>query len=149
PPAKPTRYMRPYQRMASGPICSAIGSMSGWTSIRPPRARRAAPRRRNRAPPLQARRGAKRGVARAPGACRRARDRRHLVGRGLVGRKHLAQRERDAGPGGLERVQQARKHPVIGERDEADAQPTLLASADAACLLRRALELRQDAARLL
>src|SRR5258706_1689946 len=30
--AKPTRYMRPYQRTASGPIWNATGSMSGWTS---------------------------------------------------------------------------------------------------------------------
>src|SRR5688500_12960139 len=32
--AKATRYMSPYQRTASGPSWSAIGSKSGWTSIR-------------------------------------------------------------------------------------------------------------------
>src|SRR5260221_8114715 len=30
--AKPTRYIKPYQRTASGPIWNATGSMSGWTS---------------------------------------------------------------------------------------------------------------------
>src|SRR5262245_18464070 len=30
---KPARYMRPYQRTASGPIWNAIGSMSGWASM--------------------------------------------------------------------------------------------------------------------
>src|SRR5678809_913993 len=30
--AKPARYMRPYQRTASGPIWKAIGSISGWAS---------------------------------------------------------------------------------------------------------------------
>src|SRR5205807_5538066 len=33
PAAKPTRYMRPYQRTASGPMENAIGSIFGWTNI--------------------------------------------------------------------------------------------------------------------
>src|SRR5258706_1854 len=28
--AKPTRYIKPYQRTARGPIWNAIGSISGW-----------------------------------------------------------------------------------------------------------------------
>src|ERR1043166_8122614 len=31
--ANPTRYMRPYQRTASGPMEKAIGLKSGWTSM--------------------------------------------------------------------------------------------------------------------
>src|SRR5690606_18098964 len=31
--AKPSRYMRPYQRTARGPIENATGSKFGWTSI--------------------------------------------------------------------------------------------------------------------
>src|SRR4051812_15025760 len=41
--AKPAKYIRPYQRTASGPIWNAIGSMSGWASTlelrQPPRLR--------------------------------------------------------------------------------------------------------------
>src|SRR5262245_15381382 len=33
PRAKPARYMRPYQRTASGPMEKATGSKFGWTSI--------------------------------------------------------------------------------------------------------------------
>ena len=69
--------------------------------------------------------------------------------RRLLGRKHLAQRERHARPGGLEGLEQPGEHAVVGERDEADAQPALLARGHAAQLEHRALELRDDAARLL
>src|SRR4029077_138610 len=69
--------------------------------------------------------------------------------RGLLWGEHFAQRERHARPGALEALEQPGEHAVVGERDEADAQPALLARGDAAQLEHRAFELRDDAARLL
>jgi hypothetical protein len=65
--------------------------------------------------------------------------------RRLLGREHLAQRERDARARGLECLQQPGQHAVVGERDEADAQAPFLAARHAAHLLHRALELADDA----
>src|SRR6185503_305290 len=52
--------------------------------------------------------------------------------RGLLRRQHFTQRERDAGARRLERLQQRGQHAIVGERDEADAQPPLLAARHAA-----------------
>src|SRR5690606_1418934 len=49
----------------------------------------------------------------------------------------------------LEGPEERGQHPVLGERDAADAQPPLRASADRLQLERRALELRQEPLRLL
>src|ERR1051326_3021167 len=68
--------------------------------------------------------------------------------RGLLGGKHFAQRERHAGPEGLEALEQRGKHPVVGERNEADAQAPLLARGDAPQRGDRALELCDEPARL-
>ena len=80
------------------------------------RSARAAPRgARGRASPVT-------GGSSSPKSSSPARERRRLLGR-----EHFAQRERHARPGGLEALQQSRQHAVVGERDEADAQPALLA----------------------
>src|SRR5207247_8421895 len=59
----------------------------------------------------------------------------------LLGRKHLAQRERNAWPRCLVGLQQAGQHAVVGKRDEADPQPPALAGSHAVELRYRGLEL--------